>query len=157
MACEFKTQRRVAFADTDCAGIAHFAVFLQYMEDAEHDFLRSLGLSVRKPYNDGAAGFVVGFPRMAVHFEYSRPVTFEDLLDVHLWISQKRNRTIEYSCVVTHEGKAVGHGQMVVIACRVREGHAIKPIPLPEEFDRALEVAPYPPLEFRSGKGGVNG
>ena len=42
----FKTERRVEFRDTDAAGIVHFSVFFAYMEQAEHEFLRSLGLSV---------------------------------------------------------------------------------------------------------------
>ena len=36
----------VAFADTDLAGIVHFANFLRYAENTEHAFLRSIGLSV---------------------------------------------------------------------------------------------------------------
>src|SRR5215831_6794970 len=42
----FRTQRRVEFADTDMAGIVHFANFFRYMEAAEVEFLRSRGLSV---------------------------------------------------------------------------------------------------------------
>ena len=39
----FITHRRVEFSDTDMAGIVHFANFYRYMEQAEHDFFRSLG------------------------------------------------------------------------------------------------------------------
>ena len=42
----FKTKRRVEFADTDLAGIVHFAMFFKYMEEAEHQFWRSVDLSV---------------------------------------------------------------------------------------------------------------
>ena len=42
----FKTRRRVEFRDTDMAGIVHFSVFFAYMEQAEHELLRSLGLGV---------------------------------------------------------------------------------------------------------------
>ena len=42
----FTTTRRVEFGDTDMAGIMHFANFFRFMEAAEPDFLRSLGLSV---------------------------------------------------------------------------------------------------------------
>ena len=42
----FRTSRRVEFRDTDAAGIVHFSVFFTWMEAAEHELLRSLGLSV---------------------------------------------------------------------------------------------------------------
>ena len=32
----FRYRRRVQFAETDLAGIAHFACFFRYMEEAEH-------------------------------------------------------------------------------------------------------------------------
>ena len=46
MTAQFVTTRRVEFADTDMAGIIHFANYYRYMEEAEHTFIRSLGLSV---------------------------------------------------------------------------------------------------------------
>jgi acyl-CoA thioesterase FadM len=42
----FHWRRRVEFAETDMAGIAHFSSFIIYMEQAEHALLRSLGTSV---------------------------------------------------------------------------------------------------------------
>ena len=41
-----ESTRRVEFADTDAAGIAHFSAFFAWMEETEHEFLRSRGLSV---------------------------------------------------------------------------------------------------------------
>ena len=146
MAHDFKTKRLVTFADTDCAGIAHFAGFFRYMEDAEHEFLRTLGLSVQHPLEDGTT---IGFPRVSAHCEYSRSVSFEDVLDIHLWISNRRKSTIEYSCVLSCEGEEVARGQLVVIACRLKAGHGLEVTNLPEAYDQALEVAPFEPLKFR--------
>ena len=47
MPAPFRTTRRVEFADTDMAGIVHFANFFRYMEAAEVEFLRARGLSVK--------------------------------------------------------------------------------------------------------------
>jgi YbgC/YbaW family acyl-CoA thioester hydrolase len=153
MAYEFQTTRRVEFADTDCAGIVHFATFFRYLEEAEHAFLRSLGLSVRAPTAEGERT-VIGFPRLSARCQYTRPARFEDELDVHIWVSRKKSRTLEFSAVVTRAGEEVARGQVAVIACRVREGHSIEPIELPLAFDRALEEAPYPALEFFPERGG---
>ena len=39
-------RRRIEFRETDMAGIVHFSNFFAYMEQAEHDFLRSVGMGV---------------------------------------------------------------------------------------------------------------
>ena len=46
MAETFKTIKRVEFRDTDAAGLMHFSTYFTYMEEAEHELLRSLGTSV---------------------------------------------------------------------------------------------------------------
>ena len=45
MSTAFVTSRRVEFSDTDAAGIVHFVAFFRMMEQAEHELLRSVGLS----------------------------------------------------------------------------------------------------------------
>jgi acyl-CoA thioester hydrolase len=44
MASRYIHRRRVLFHETDMAGIVHFSNFFKYMEEAEHSFMRSLGL-----------------------------------------------------------------------------------------------------------------
>ncbi len=46
MPYEFKLTRRVEFAETDMAGIVHFANFFRMMESTEHAFFRSLGFTI---------------------------------------------------------------------------------------------------------------
>ena len=46
MPSEFKLTRRIEFAETDMAGIVHFANFFRMMESTEHAFFRSLGLTI---------------------------------------------------------------------------------------------------------------
>ena len=62
MLAQFISTRRVEFADTDMAGIIHFANYYRYMEEAEHSFFRSLGLSIMQPQPDGS---VIGWPRVS--------------------------------------------------------------------------------------------
>ncbi len=155
MAYEYKRQRRVEFAETDLAGIVHFSRYYRYMEEAEHEFLRSLGLSV---HHETSPGKVIGFPRVSSKCEYFRPIRFEDEFVVHVWISKKSTRTLEYSFRLSLDDQPVAQGQMVVIACLVEQGEGtqmkIQAVPLPEPYVAALEVAPYPPLEFRSDSQG---
>ena len=72
----FRTQRLVEFSDTDQAGIAHFSRFYVFMENAEHEFLRSIGSSVHLERD----GRVLGWPRLEARCRFFRPVRFEELV-----------------------------------------------------------------------------
>src|SRR5215467_15146206 len=74
----FRTTRRVEFVDTDMAGIVHFSNFFRWMESAEVEFLRSLGLSVALPWE----GEELGFPRVSAACDFLKPVRFEDVLQI---------------------------------------------------------------------------
>ena len=72
MAEPFRTIRRVEFHETDMAGIVHFSNFFRYMEAAEHEFLRSRGLSVVLDWE----GQRLTFPRVAASCDFRRPLRF---------------------------------------------------------------------------------
>jgi YbgC/YbaW family acyl-CoA thioester hydrolase len=70
MAAHFVTKRRVEFSDTDMAGIIHFASYYRYMEEAEHQFFRSLGLTVMQKVDDHT---VLGWPRVSANCTFEAP------------------------------------------------------------------------------------
>ena len=78
MPYEFTMSHRVEFAETDMAGIVHFANFFRFMEAAEVEFLRSLGLSVAMSWE----GERIGFPRVSASCDFFRPARFQDVLDI---------------------------------------------------------------------------
>ena len=82
---EFRTARRVEFADSDMGGIVHFARYLVFMETAEHEFLRSLGADAFGT----SEGRIVGWPRVEVSCQYLSPAHYGDILDIHLRIARK--------------------------------------------------------------------
>ena len=55
----FRTSRRIEFADTDMAGIVHFANFFRFMEAPQKKFLRWLGLSVSLRWEGRSIGPVL--------------------------------------------------------------------------------------------------
>ena len=63
----FTTTRRVEFGDTDMAGIMHFASFFVYMESAEHELYRSLGMSIHSIVEDEH----ISFPRVSARCDYA--------------------------------------------------------------------------------------
>src|SRR5215207_2721026 len=92
MAYEFKAVRRVEFSDTDMAGIMHFPNFFRFMETAEHGFFRSLGYSiVTKDFEPP-----IGWPRVHAECDYKLPLYFEDEVEVHLLVAERRSKSIKY-------------------------------------------------------------
>ncbi len=114
METTFKTQRRVEFNETDMAGIAHFTNYFKYMEEAEHEFLRSRGLSV---VLDDARG-KLGFPKMAANCDYKRPAQYEELIDVEVVVRCDDGKSVSYDCVFSVAGEHLASGQLRVAFCR---------------------------------------
>ena len=61
MVATYKTTRRVEFRDTDAAGIMHFSAFFTRMEEAEHELIRHIGLSVFDRDEEGT----ISWPRVS--------------------------------------------------------------------------------------------
>jgi 4-hydroxybenzoyl-CoA thioesterase/acyl-CoA thioester hydrolase len=115
MSTTFRTTRRIEFRDTDAAGIAHFSAFFLYMEQVEHEFLRSLGLSVMTSDADGP----ISWPRVAAQCDYQGPARFEDVLDVELQVARLGEKSISYECCFTHAGRDVAVGKLTAVCCRM--------------------------------------
>ncbi len=88
----FRYRRLVEFADTDLAGIMHFANFFRFVESAEHAFFRSLGFRV---HTSDATGHQ-GWPRVDVSCKFFRPARFEQTLEVALRIDEIRTSSLRY-------------------------------------------------------------
>ena len=140
MAYEFRHKLRAEFAETDLAGIVHFANFFRYMEVTEHEFLRSLGLSVHAEID----GRVVSWPRVGARCSYHAPLRFEDQFEVHLLVRSKRTKSIVYEHRFTREdGRPIAHGRVTVV-CAVLDTTSgqISAIPIPPAIDEKIEMAP---------------
>jgi acyl-CoA thioester hydrolase len=127
------TQRRVEFRDTDAAGIAHFSVFFNYMEEVEHEFLRSLGLSV---VMRDAAG-VLSWPRVSAQCDFQGAVRFEDVLDVELDVARVGEKSVTYQFFFRHAKHQVAEGRLTAVCCRMEQGQPIS-TPIPEEIAAKL-------------------
>lgn len=115
MTYPFSTQCRVEFADTDMAGIAHFTAILRYMEVAEHEFLRHLGLSVFM--EDGTRK--LSWPRVSARCDFLGPVRFEDVLRVEVGVERITERSVTYAFVISRDGQAAAKGQMTCVCCAI--------------------------------------
>lgn len=130
----FTTRRRVEFRDTDAAGIVHFSVFFAYMEQAEHELLRSLGLSVIQEF----AGQTVSWPRVHAECNYRRPARFEDELEIHVSVARIGDKSVTYQFEFRCGTYAIADGQIVAACCAVENRHLKSAIAIPEEFVQRL-------------------
>jgi YbgC/YbaW family acyl-CoA thioester hydrolase len=134
---------RVPFADTDLAGIVHFSNFFRYMENAEHAFYRSLGFSVH-PKLEGKGESLVAWPRVRVACEYRKPLSFEQEVDVEVWLEELRVRSIRYRFVFRLAGEedAVAEGEMAVVCVGLRpEGGIRGAVEIPALWRERLQAA----------------
>ena len=107
---ELQVSRRVQFSETDAAGIVHFSCFFRYLEDAEHELWRRLGLSIH-PENSP-----IGWPRVAASCEFHRPLKFEQEFEVKIRIKELTMRTITYAGEISSNGERIASGSWK-IAC----------------------------------------
>lgn len=114
--------RRVQFAETDMAGVAHFSNYFRWMEELEHAFWRSLGTRV----HDGAAGW----PRASVACDYLAPVRFEDELRLSMAITALGEKSMSYETEFMLNGTRVALGRATIVYCALTpNGFSAAPIP----------------------------
>lgn len=130
----YRTTRRVEFRDTDAAGIVHFSAFFNYMEEVEHEFLRSLGLSVLMRDAEG----VLSWPRVAASCQFQSAVKFEDVLDVELRLVRVGEKSVTYGFSFAHQGRPVAAGELTAVCCRMEPGAAPRSVVIPEAMARKL-------------------
>jgi len=133
----FHTTRRVEFADTDMAGIVHFANFFRFMEAAEVEFLRSRGVSVAMSWE----GDRIGFPRVAASCDYLAPVTFGDVMDVAVSIERLGTKSVTYGFEFTKDGQVIARGQVSSVCCRILDDHKMESMTIPASFRARIGAA----------------
>jgi acyl-CoA thioesterase FadM len=168
-ASHFRWDRRIEFAETDAAGIAHFSTFLIVMEQAEHAMFRSLGLSIFSSIDSipgsaswpasttghGALGdeanTILTWPRVRCECEYFSPARFEDELSVEVWIERLGSKSMSLTHRIWRDEILLARGKMVTV-CSIKNRTTGQlfgfPIPqtLRDSFARWHDPTPDMPL-----------
>ena len=132
MPAEFIYRRRVQFAETDMAGIAHFSMYFRYMEEAEHALWRSVGLQIAPP--DGR----VGFPRVAASCDFKASLKFEDEFEVHVRVGAVGRRSIRYGFTLRRGEDILATGSMTSVSVEKVPGASARAIDLPQDVGAQL-------------------
>jgi 4-hydroxybenzoyl-CoA thioesterase/acyl-CoA thioester hydrolase len=137
----FTTRRRVEFRDTDAAGIVHFSAFFFWMESAEHELLRSIGVAVVDRGADDADGVVdASWPRVSASCDYLSAVRFGDELEVSVSVEAVGRTSVTYAFAFAHDGRSVARGRVVAVRCLMRPGAKPEAVAIPADIVRRLDA-----------------
>lgn len=142
MLYEFKVTRQVEFSETDMAGLMHFSNFFRFMETVEHAFYRALGFTVLLQEFDPA----IGLPRVHAECDYTRPLRFEDQVEIHLLVREKRARLLSYLIKFRKLNSSppieAARGVLTVVCARRQPDGTMVSTPLPAAIFEKISIAP---------------
>lgn len=127
----FRYDRRVEFAETDMAGIAHFSMHLRYIEEAEHALWRHHGLHIAEV--DGR----LSFPRVSLTIDYLAPLRFEQTFEVRLRVEAVTQRSLRYLAEIWREATLIARASYAVV-CVERTPGDLRAVALPEDVRARL-------------------
>ena len=136
MTGRFIYHRRISFAETDMAGVLHFAAYYCIMEEAEHAFWRSIGSCVLAEVD----GREISWPRVATKCEYFAPARFEDELELGLVVVKVGQRSITYEVEFRRTGERLAVGRTTAVCCATGRG-VFEPIDIPSVLRTRLQQA----------------
>jgi acyl-CoA thioester hydrolase len=132
----FSITRRVQFAETDMAGIVHFANYFRWMEEVEHALFRSMGLSIAMRRD----GIDIGWPRVNVGCEYYAPLRFEDEVQLRLRVTKVGSKSLSYEVDFLLGGKLVALGKSTSVCCRHDNANGtLAAIAIPDDIREKLK------------------
>jgi acyl-CoA thioester hydrolase len=133
----FSMKRRVEFIDTDVAGIVHFTTFFRYMETAEHEMLRAVGIPIEALHEERK----LGWPRVSCKFDFIKPLKFADELEVRIHVAKLGKRSITYAAEIVRDTEVLAKGQSVCACCEMHPDGGFKPVDIPVDIIEMLK--PY--------------
>ncbi len=132
----FSIQERVRWSDTDHARLIFYGSYLRFLEIAEVEMFRAVGL----PYSQLFERYGIWLPRVQIHCDFVAPAVLDDLLRVDTYIGRLGRKSIRLNFEVfkipAEELLARGH---IIMVCVERKG--LRSIAIPDEM--AERLAPY--------------
>ncbi|MCF7975877.1 MAG: acyl-CoA thioesterase [Phycisphaerae bacterium] len=139
----FVMQRRVEFMDTDMAGIAHYTAYFRYMETAEHELFRSLGLAAATQDR----GRQLGWPRVSCGFDFKSALRFQDVFEVHIGVTKVGKRSVAYQADIVRDGSTIARGHSTSVCCTIDPTGHLTSIDIPEDVTNKLKTHLIPETE----------
>lgn len=129
----FSLPIRVYYEDTDSGGVVYHSNYLNFMERARTEWLRSLGFEQDELLRSDGVLFAVS----AVSIRFQQPARFNDLLEVTVSLDRQGGASL----ILVQE---VRHGNDVLASAEVRiaciDKRRFVPVAIPEQVVNKLET-----------------
>ncbi len=136
MGASWTYARRVAFSDTDMAGIVHYSNYLRYIEDGEAELLGGLGIPVTE---ERAGGVLRGWPRVDVQCRFRMPLRYPEAFELVLVVSAVESQRVRLQGEFQRAGTTVAEAEWVIAYAEIdRAKETVRTLPLPDAWRTAL-------------------
>ena len=122
---------RVYYQDTDAGGVVFHATYLDFLERARMEWMRSRGFDAREL----ASRFRLVFIVRQLEITYMKPALLDDLVSVGAEVEKMGRAQLTFSQEVRRNGETLVRAA-VNVACVGADD--LKPMPFPEEIRMAL-------------------
>ncbi|HEX3146079.1 MAG TPA: thioesterase family protein [Pyrinomonadaceae bacterium] len=141
---KFTIEERVRWGDVDAASIIFYGSYIRFFEIAETELFRAVGLPYGKLFDE----LDIWLPRVHLECDFRRAPRLDDLLEVSVYVGNIGRTSLRLDFEVrrktedgTIEKDLMATAHFVLVATdRIN----LKPIPVPDELRRALELYAVP-------------
>jgi acyl-CoA thioester hydrolase len=133
MANPFRHPHRVTYAECTVGNHIYHSRYLDLLEAARGEFIRSLGATVLQWQENDLI-----FPVIEARLRYKFPARYDDLLTVEVWVTALEKIRVNFGHrILNQNGKLILEAETFHVCTGLDE----KPKRLPEELDKKLK--PY--------------
>ena len=133
MAESFRHPHRVSYAECTVGNHIYHSRYLDLLEAARGEFLRSLGPTVLELQERDCI-----FPVIEARLRYKFPARYDDLLTIEVWVAAIEKIRVNFAHrIVNQNGRLILEAETFHVCTGLDE----KPKRLPEEL--AMKLAPY--------------
>lgn len=128
---EFYLENRIYYHDTDSGGVVYYASYLEHLEEARTEYLRSIGIDIA-----GYAAKGILFPVVHLEIDYKCPARYGDLIRIVTKTESVGNASVHFAQEVKN-GDTVLLRSKTVWAC---VDNNMKARRIPDEIKQKLSV-----------------
>src|SRR3954452_17398586 len=133
---KFTIEERVRWGDVDAANIIFYGSYLRFLEIAETELFRAVGMPYGKIFDE----LKIWLPRVHLECDFHRAARLDDVLEVSVYVARVGTKSMRLNFEVRRKGEeelvAIAH---FVLAAVNQE--TFETVPIPSELREKL--APY--------------
>ncbi|MGB7748893.1 MAG: acyl-CoA thioesterase [Verrucomicrobiia bacterium] len=141
MIVPFRHPHRVSYADCTLGNHVYHSRYLDWLEAARGEFIRSLGSTVLQWQERD-----VIFPVIEARLRYKSPARYDDLLTIEVWPTAIERVRLNFAHrIINQDGKLILEAETFHVCAGVNE----KPKRLPEDLAEQLKPYLNPVIKFK--------